>query len=294
MLCLVTTNPQGSFHKLHRMLLALLLIGVSWYGTPGNGEVVTSFEDTCPHFFFRGVPPSLGLVPSRPARICQRYKNQYRYATLYDKDNRIPVYSAYIYNPGTAKRPNTWMVEPQLVDSTLQNEMESEGSFLYDSSSKEQALRNSQAVLQDYKNLTDLNRGHLNPNGHQPDRDAKASTFSLTNIVPQNIKLNGGTWNNYEQTTMARNTEGCRETFAVVGAVPGNNYIAGGRVNKPSYMWSAACCVVDNNHMRSWAIIARNDENVVYTLTLGQLEDKLAEFYNRNSILLFDHDCPRE
>ncbi|XP_003220788.2 endonuclease domain-containing 1 protein [Anolis carolinensis] len=274
------------------MLLALLLI--SWYGAPGNGEVVTSFEDTCPHFFFRGVPPSLGLEPSRPARICQRYKNQYRYATLYDKDNRIPVYSAYIYNPGTAKRPSTWMVEPQLVDSSFQTEMESEGSFLYDSSSKEEALRNSQAVLQDYKNLTGLNRGHLNPNGHQPDKDAKASTFSLTNIVPQNIKLNGGTWNNYEQTTMARNTEGCSETFAVVGAVPGNNYVSGGRVNKPSYMWSAACCVVDNNHMRSWAIIARNDENVVQTLTLGQLEDKLAEFYNRNSILLFDDDCPRE
>nr|XP_003220788.1 PREDICTED: endonuclease domain-containing 1 protein [Anolis carolinensis] len=274
------------------MLLALLLI--SWYGAPGNGEVVTSFEDTCPHFFFRGVPPSLGLEPSRPARICQHYKNQYRYATLYDKDNRIPVYSAYIYNPGTAKRPSTWMVEPQLVDSSFQTEMESEGSFLYDSSSKEEALRNSQAVLQDYKNLTGLNRGHLNPNGHQPDKDAKASTFSLTNIVPQNIKLNGGTWNNYEQTTMARNTEGCSETFAVVGAVPGNNYVSGGRVNKPSYMWSAACCVVDNNHMRSWAIIARNDENVVQTLTLGQLEDKLAEFYNRNSILLFDDDCPRE
>ncbi|XP_042326093.1 endonuclease domain-containing 1 protein-like [Sceloporus undulatus] len=276
------------------MLLVLLLVCVWWHNAPGNGEVVTCFEDTCPHFFFRGIPPSIGLDPSRPARICQRYKNQYRYATLYDKDNRIPVYSAYIYNPGTAKRPSTWMIEPQLVDSMLQNEMETEGALLYESDSKKEALQNSQAILHDYKNLTGLNRGHLNPNGHQPDRDAKASTFTLTNIVPQNIKLNGGAWNNYEQTTMAKNTEGCNETFAVVGAVPGNNYIAGGRVNKPSYVWSAACCVIDNNHLRSWAIIARNDENIVYSLTLGQLEEKLAEFYNQNYISLFDTDCPRD
>ncbi|XP_066490669.1 endonuclease domain-containing 1 protein-like [Tiliqua scincoides] len=273
------------------LLLLLLFICVCW---SGNSEVVTSFEDTCPQFFFRGTPPGDSLEPTNLARICQRYKNQYRFATLYDKDNRIPVYSAYIYNPGRAKRPNKWMVEPQLTGSMFQPNMDTEQAFLQKTGSKEEALLNSQAVLHDYKNLTNYNRGHLNPNGHQPDLDAKTSTFTLTNIVPQYIKLNGGTWNNYEQATMASQTAGCKETFAVVGAVPGNNYIANGRVNKPSYVWSAACCVIDNNHQRSWAIIARNDENVVQTLTLGQLEEKLAKLYNTGRISLFDTDCPRE
>ncbi|XP_061438646.1 endonuclease domain-containing 1 protein-like [Rhineura floridana] len=276
------------------MLLVLLLAGLAWQNVPGHGEVVTSFKDACPQFFFRETPPSIGLEPPCPARICQRYKNQYRFATLYDRDNRIPVYSAYIYNPGTAKRPSTWTVEPQLIDLTFQPDMETEWTFLQKHSAHEEALEGSQAVLRDYKNLSGFNRGHLNPNSHQPDLDAKSSTFTLTNIVPQHINLNGGAWNNYEQSTMASKTEGCKETFAVVGAVPGNNFIAKGRVNKPSHVWSAACCVIDNNHLRSWAIIARNDENVVLTLTLGELERKLAELYNRNDIFLFDSDCPRE
>ncbi|XP_053263170.1 endonuclease domain-containing 1 protein-like [Podarcis raffonei] len=276
------------------MLPILLLVAVCQLNSPGRAEVVTSFEDTCPQFFFRGTPPSIGLAPPHPARICQRYKNQYRFATLYDRDNRIPVFSAYIYNPGQAKRPNTWRIEPQLLDLALPPEMETEGSLLQERDDMQEALKGSQAVLLDYKNLTDFNRGHLNPNGHQPDRDAKTSTFTLTNIVPQYIKLNGGAWNHYEQSTMASKTEGCQETFAVVGAVPGESFIAKGRVNKPSHVWSAACCVIDNNHLRSWAIIARNDENAVQTLTLGELEEKLAELYNQIHISLFHSDCPRE
>lgn len=96
------------------MLLVLLFMCVGWHATPADAEVVFSFEETCPQFFFRGTPPNIGLTFAYPVEICQRYKNQYRYATLYDRENRIPIYSAYIYNPGTAKRPNNWMVEPQV------------------------------------------------------------------------------------------------------------------------------------------------------------------------------------
>ncbi|XP_060101988.1 endonuclease domain-containing 1 protein-like [Heteronotia binoei] len=275
------------------MLLVFLFVCVGWLTMPGDTEVVTSFKETCPEFFFRETPPRIGHTHAYMVPICQRYRNQYRYATLYDQANRIPIYSAYIYNPGTAKRPNNWMVEPQLVDLSLQPEMASEGSLLKRFRATQAELRYSQAVLQDYKNLTGYNRGHLNPNSHQPDLDAKKATFTLTNIVPQYIKLNGGSWNNYEQQTMQSNTQGCRETFAVVGAVPGNNYIAGGRVNKPSYLWSAACCYVNNNHLRSWAIIAANDKDRVEELTLGQLEEELAELYQEDSISLFHGDCPR-
>ncbi|XP_015280178.1 PREDICTED: endonuclease domain-containing 1 protein-like [Gekko japonicus] len=274
------------------MLLGLLLICVGWHTMPGGAEVVTSFEETCPRFFFRETPPRIGLTPAHLVRICQRYRNQYRYATMYDRPNYIPLYSAYIYNPGKAKRPQNWMVEPQLVHLSLQPEMTSEKDLLKKHITRAE-LRESQAVLQDYKNLIDYNRGHLNPNSHQSDPDAKKSTFTLTNIVPQYAKLNSISWKKYEQQTMQSSSQGCKETFAVVGAVPGNNYVAGGRVNKPSHLWSAACCYIDNNHIRSWAIIARNDEDVVEHLTLGQLEEKLAELYQQNGISLFHSDCPR-
>lgn len=275
------------------LLLILLQISSSclWLG---RGEVVTSFESSCPQFFFRETPPNDALEPENPAWICQRYKNQYYFATLYDRSRRIPVYSAYLYQPGPGTRPKTWLVEPQLMGLSYPKTMEKEWTLLNYFNVTLEQLGKSQAVLQDYKNLTGLNRGHLNPSGHHPDSVSRTATFSLTNIVPQDEKLNGGAWNNYEQQTMMRRTQDCNATYVVVGAVPGNNYIAKGRVNKPSHIWSSACCEVDNNHRKSWAVIAENDKNEVHLLTLGELEEVLTELYGREQVFLFDSDCPRE
>ncbi|NXY46286.1 ENDD1 protein, partial [Ceuthmochares aereus] len=275
------------------LLLLLLQISASclWLG---RSEVVTSFQSSCPQFFFRGTPPNEALEPESPAWICQRYKNQYYFATLYDRKRRIPVYSAYLYEPGSGTRPNTWLVEPQLMGPSYPKTMEREWTLLNNFNVSLEKLSKSQAVLQDYKNLTGLNRGHLNPSGHHSNSNSRVATFTLTNIVPQNEKLNSGAWNNYEQQTMIRSTQGCETTYVVVGAVPGNNYIAKGKVNKPSHIWSSACCVVDNNHRKTWAVIAENDKNEVQLLTLGELEDVLTHLYGRNQVSLFDKDCPRE
>lgn len=172
--------------------------------------------------------------------------------------------------------------------------MEKEWTLLNQYNVSLEKISQSQAILHDYKNLTGLNRGHLNPNGHHDDYSSRMATFTLTNIVPQDEKLNGGAWNNYEQQTMIRRTQGCKTTYVIVGAVPGNNYIAKGRVNKPSHLWSAACCMVDNNYIKAWAVIAENDKNQVELLTLGELEDTLTELYGRGQVSLFDSDCPRE
>ncbi|KFQ45328.1 Endonuclease domain-containing 1 protein, partial [Nestor notabilis] len=273
------------------LLLLQVLASCLWLG---HSEVVTSFQRSCPQFFFRETPPNEALEPENPAWICQRYKNQYYFATLYDKSRRIPVYSAYLYQPASGKRPNIWLVEPQLIDTTYPKTMEKEQTLLNDYSISLEEVGKHQAVYQDYKNLTGLNRGHLNPNSHHSDSSSRTATFTLTNIVPQNEKLNGGAWNNYEQQTMMRNTEGCNTTYVVVGAVPGNNYIAKGRVNKPSYLWASACCEVDTNHRKTWAVIAENDRNEVQLLTLGELEDELTELYGREQVSLFDSGCPRE
>ncbi|XP_062450086.1 endonuclease domain-containing 1 protein-like [Rhea pennata] len=276
-------------------MLLLLLLQISgsclWLG---YSEVVTSFESSCPQFFFKETPPNEALEPNSPARICQRYKNQYYFATLYDRDRRIPVYSAYQYQPGSGKRPKTWMVEPQLMSSVYPSTMEREWTLLKYFNVTSEQLNKSQAVFKDYKNLTGLNRGHLNPSGHHSDDSCRRATFTLTNIVPQNEKLNGGAWKNYEQQTMIKNTQGCVTTYVVVGAVPGNNYIANGRVNKPSHLWSGVCCEMDNDERRAWAVIAENDRNDIQLITLGRLEEMLTELYGRDQVSLFDRNCPRE
>ncbi|NXT96081.1 ENDD1 protein, partial [Anhinga rufa] len=273
------------------LLLLQVLVSCLWLG---RSEVVTSFESSCPQFFFRKAPPNEALQPENPAWICQRYENQYHFATLYDRNRRIPVYSAYLYQPQPSTRPRTWWVEPQLIGPIYPKSMKSEYNLLKNYKVTKEQLSRSQAILDDYKNVTGLSRGHLNPSSHQPNFISRESTFTLTNIVPQDEKLNIGTWKNYEEQTMMRKTQGCKTTYVVVGAVPGNNYISEGRVNKPSHIWSSACCEVDTNHRKAWAVIAENDKDNVELLTLGELESRLTQLYRRNQVFLFDSSCPRE
>ncbi|NXR53417.1 ENDD1 protein, partial [Hippolais icterina] len=173
-----------------RLLLLQVLASCLWLG---HSKVVTSFETSCPQFFYKNSTPDNSLEPQNPARICQHYKNAYRYATLYDKDLRIPVYSAYKYQPGPGNRSKSWFVEPQLINPTYPKEMDTEHSIKqrYKNITTQQ-IGQSQAINQDYNNLQGLNRGHLNPNFHQSGQDNRTATFTLTNIVPQNSTLNQG------------------------------------------------------------------------------------------------------
>uniref|UniRef100_A0A8C5TD89 Endonuclease domain-containing 1 protein n=1 Tax=Malurus cyaneus samueli TaxID=2593467 RepID=A0A8C5TD89_9PASS len=99
------------------LLLLQVLASCLWLG---HSEVVTSFEK-CPQFFYEETTPNDALKPNNPAQICQRYKNQYHYATLYDRDSRIPIYSAYIYQPGNSSRPKVWLIEPQRFVSGMRD-----------------------------------------------------------------------------------------------------------------------------------------------------------------------------
>ncbi|NWZ68844.1 ENDD1 protein, partial [Acrocephalus arundinaceus] len=223
-----------------------------------------------------------------PAWICQRHRNAYRFATLYDRDRRIPVYSAYKYKPGSGKRPNTsWYVEPQV-------NMQRESVLIDEKKFTLAQIEQSQAVIEDYDKMTGLDPGHLNPSGHHDSTDSKTATFTLTNIVPQNTSLNNGEWNVYEFKTMAKKSKGCTTTYVITGAVPGNTDAVQGRVNKPSHIWSAACCVVGTQPKRAWAVIAENNKNEVENLSLGELEARLTELYRGRAVHLFNNACPRQ
>ncbi|NXN86601.1 ENDD1 protein, partial [Bombycilla garrulus] len=269
------------------LLLLQVLASCLWLG---HSEVVTSFA-SCDKFFYGATIPNDVLNPQNPAWICQRYSNAYRFATLYDRDRRIPVYSAYIYNPGSCDRSKWWFVEPQLINPTYGNDMDTEQSIGNQHKITPQQIGQSQAITQDYKNLQDLDRGHLSPSGHQNGNNSKWATFTLTNIVPQNSTLNKGAWKDYENQTMAQRTQGCNSTYVIVGAVPGNKYISNKRVNVPSHIWSAACCQT-NSTMKTWGVIAENSKNQVQNLTLAQLEARLTQLYRRGNVSLFHSDCP--
>ncbi|NWR21366.1 ENDD1 protein, partial [Emberiza fucata] len=258
----------------------------------GHSEVETPF-DSCPQFFYAGIPPNDALNPKNPAWICQYYNNSYHYATLYDRDKRIPVYSAYKYRPGSGNRSPNWFVEPQLINTTYSKDMDKEMSIINRYNITPQEIGQSQAINQDYKGLKDLDRGHLSPSGHQSGNNSKWATFTLTNIVPQNSTLNQGQWKGYENQTMPQKTQGCTTTYVITGAVPGNTYIPNGRVNVPSHIWSAACCLGgDEAPKDAWGAIAENNKNEVKVLSLEELEKRLTEHY-KGKVTLFNKACPR-
>ncbi|NWW48048.1 ENDD1 protein, partial [Pedionomus torquatus] len=276
------------------MLLLLLLQVFASCLWLGHSEVVADFQ-SCPQFFFQATPPSKALLPNSAAYICQRFNNQHYYATLYNRDMRIPVYSAYLYDPQNTTKPgNVWMIEPQLLGTNYPNAMEKEKKFMHESNVTLQQIMVTQAVSGDYKNLKDFDHGHMSPSYHRPTFNSKKSTFTLTNVVPQYKELNDGKWSYYEMQIMINKTKGCNTTYVVVGAVPGNNFIGGDRVNIPSHIWSSACCEMDNNQMNAWGVIAENDKNEIELLSLGDLENRLNKLYNKPDVSLFHSDCPRQ
>ncbi|XP_066406185.1 endonuclease domain-containing 1 protein-like [Molothrus aeneus] len=271
------------------LLLLQVLASCLWLG---HSEVVNSF-DSCPQFFYAGTIPNDALNPRNPAWICQRFRNAYHYATLYDRDGRIPVYSAYIYHPVPGKRPKSWFVEPQLTGKSNLKEMESEKRLIDQYKISAEDIKESQAVCDDYRELKRLDRGHLNPSGHMDNDVSKMATFTLTNVVPQDSDLNDSQWRVYEDAKMIEKTKGCTTTYVITGAVPGKTSVSNGRVNRPSHIWSAACCLEDEKPMKAWGAIAENDKNQVEELSLGKLEEKLSDLYGK-TVTLFNNTCPRQ
>ncbi|KAK2899627.1 hypothetical protein Q8A73_012756 [Channa argus] len=82
-------------------LSVLLLLSID----PTETEVVRSMSD-CEGFLLNENPPQIpGILidgkimdKNRYKILCQTYKNQTRFVTLYDITNKVPVFSAYSFN----------------------------------------------------------------------------------------------------------------------------------------------------------------------------------------------------
>ncbi|TFJ97178.1 zinc finger protein 576 [Platysternon megacephalum] len=265
---------------------SLVLLGcISLWAGLALAEV-GSFSN-CTEYFYRGAEPS-GLHTPRTAEICQRYKNQYRFATLYDKANRIPRWSAYILHPsncpGQPWRLGKWFMEPQ--------------------------LRSNQAVSKDYED-TSYDQGHLNPNSFQCDENHRA-TFTLTNAAPMNPCFNRIHWSKVERTLKTQLTGNCSNLggtpYLMTGAVPSNNVKIPiqdedkewdrdrpyNRVSVPSHLWTAVCCNhQDKTHKFSFAFLGENkEESKLSNLSVDQLNEVLPCLYNTpGQIKIFKDDC---
>ncbi|KAF5891788.1 endonuclease domain-containing 1 protein-like, partial [Clarias magur] len=112
-------TPHSSCVCVRMKLVALVLL-LSALPSLTLTEVVTSFPRACPSFFMLNPKrQNVRIVPtiftgSQYKTICQRWKNGYRFATVYDSVRRIPVYSAYTFKQevNTVRRED-WKIEPQ-------------------------------------------------------------------------------------------------------------------------------------------------------------------------------------
>lgn len=127
-----------------------------------------------------------------------------------------------------------------------------------------------------------------------PSRNA---TFTLTNVVPQNPKLNQNAWANHESKLTKLFNAQCDKAYVLVGAIPSaDNWIIKNnvrRVNIPEYMWNAYCCTDRNGvPISSGAAIALNTEqNLVVEYTLKEMVGFLQQYSNVPVGELFQNQC---
>ncbi|KAM9425036.1 endonuclease domain-containing 1 protein-like [Pholidichthys leucotaenia] len=261
----------------------LLLLHIA---PPAPAEVVRSLS-ACDHFLLDKTPPMVPgvledgkiLNQNRYKPICQTYRNQRRFVTLYDVKNKIPMFSAYRYRGEVErKRPKThWKIEPQL-------ENENAGKNMVGRNTTE--VYNHQATDTDFRSNRTFDRGHIFPSSHASTRDDKLSTFTLTNIVPQAGTFNKGSWNRMEmcvKCVMDRycvNGSGGTEGFVVTGARPSSSKVLNNKINIPSTLWSAFCCY--SSRMEAWVASAHWGANVPDDSRHKHLQTKtLAELYTQ-------------
>ncbi|MBN3304466.1 ENDD1 protein, partial [Amia calva] len=281
----------------HASVLLLLLNHVSFFWA----SVGDNFKD-CKQFLYMRSSP-VGYKGDNLKKICQRYANKPRFATLYDAAKRIPVFSAYTFkkSDGQKRVDVPWMYEPQLASPDESGNMQ-----VLPEGGPNELIEESQAVLQDYADAILYERGPLNPDEHQSDNDDKAATYTLTNIVPQVTTFLEDSWTVYVDSIRKRLNNFCRgKSYVVTGITTSGNMIHRGhdeRLAIPTYLWSTYCCPrydrnapYDVRYMfPTYAAFGHNDQvdNKITEVPLKTLESFLKNKTNVDqNFSIFYKDC---
>ena len=200
-------------------------------GKPPRVELPTRFAQ-CPQFFANGQPPQ---VPDQPAlrELCYE-----AFAVLHSGSTRTPVY--------VAQRLNRRLIED--ADEKRANR------FFADA----RLPRDERAELEDYKG-SGYSRGHMAPAGDMPTPSAMAQSFSLANMVPQNIQHNSGAWAKIEQDTRRYALRAQGDVYVITGPVftRESERIGPHGVKVPAYLYKL---VYDATTGRAWAHWQANRE----------------------------------
>ncbi len=231
------TITSWSQRPLMAVILALSLVNPAQARVPvsevplSGSEPATSFAQ-CPQFFANGTPPAVGPRP-KLRELCYE-----AFAILHSGETKTPVYVAQRLNRSSVEDADENRATRFFADARLP--------------------RAERAELEDYKR-SGYSRGHMAPAGDMPTATAMAQSFSLANMVPQDIQHNGGAWAKIEQDTRhyARRAKG--DVFVITGPVftPQSQRIGQNGVAVPTYLFKL---VFDPSRNRAWAHWQENRE----------------------------------
>ncbi|XP_054829001.1 endonuclease domain-containing 1 protein [Eublepharis macularius] len=271
-----------------RLAFALCLLALAMPGL-GRARVVRPEEAgfaECDSFFLAQAPPEGLPGPPAHVKVCQTYKGEPRFATLYSTRDKIPLYSAFKYTEAAASGEESWLVEPQIDDpknglEDMVQEAEITGSL--------ENLGENQALSADYVD-SGYERTHLNPISlHKGDH--QVATNTLTNAVPVPSAVQE-TWDwevsNLVSRGLAPHCEKGKDLYLISGAVPSSVKVKD-KVSVPESLWLAACC---DNGSKSWSLaflkpVAAGSR--LEDLSLEALEKKLPSGVN-----LFKNHCSKD
>ncbi|XP_023696153.1 endonuclease domain-containing 1 protein-like [Paramormyrops kingsleyae] len=284
------------------MIILTLFIFNLLAEVPIWAKVVDDFDE-CSKFFYKGKEPQ--GMDQNGKKICQQYENGGNfYASLYSTFHKIPVYSAYTFDPTCSnhdgEKSGFWFIEPQLSGFSADS-MQPEKNYDRD------AIKSKQAVNDDYSN-TGYDRGQLNPNGFQCN-EGRAATFTLTNSVPMGACFNPVHWKHWEgavKDILKAQPKG-GTAYLVTGTVPSvddripnqgefdapttRDYQ---RVTVPTHVWTAVCYKHNVNEELSFSfgyIGLNQPDSRINVKTVPQLNNQLSTLYQISEVKIFIDDC---
>jgi len=204
--------------------LALLCTwGAGVHAAPQPAAAATSFA-ACPQFF-PATPPA-EAQPGQQRALCFN-----EFAVLHSGQTKTPIYVAQrlsarqLQAAQGLKRKDKFYAEGRLPQA-------------------------ERAELDDYKR-SGYSRGHMAPTGEMATPEGKAQSFSLSNMVPQDIQHNGGAWNDIEKDTRAYIRRAAGDVYVITGPIYSGpvRTVGEGKVRVPDAVFKL---VYDPATRRSW------------------------------------------
>lgn len=188
----------------------------------------------CPQFFLEGKAPKVIGAADPGFQIPNQKLSELCYeafAVLHSGESKTPVFVAQRLNRQILAEADQKRSDRFFADARLR--------------------RSERAELEDYKG-SGYSRGHMAPAADMSTRSAMAQSFSLANMVPQNIQHNGGAWAKIEQDTRRYVQRAQGDVYVITGPVfaPEGERIGTNGVRVPSHLYKL---VYDKTTGRAWA-----------------------------------------